>query len=79
MKIRKLTSYLLAGMIATTIISPKMAFAEETTQNVQASANIENKVTIAAKERVSVHDPSIVKDGNEYYVFGYHIEAAKSK
>jgi arabinan endo-1,5-alpha-L-arabinosidase len=79
MKIRKLTSYLLAGMIATTIISPKMAFAEETTQNVQASANIENKVTIAAKERVSVHDPSIVKDGNEYYVFGSHIEAAKSK
>jgi arabinan endo-1,5-alpha-L-arabinosidase len=79
MKIRKLTSYLLAGMIATTIISPKMAFAEETTQNVQASANIENKGTIAAKERVSVHDPSIVKDGNEYYVFGSHIEAAKSK
>ncbi len=31
-----------------------------------------------AKSRVSVHDPSIVKDGNTYYVFGSHIEAAKT-
>lgn len=30
------------------------------------------------KLRVSVHDPSIVKDGDTYYVFGSHIEAAKS-
>lgn len=28
---------------------------------------------------VSVHDPSIVKEGDTYYVFGSHIEAAKSK
>ncbi|MNO13970.1 Extracellular endo-alpha-(1-_5)-L-arabinanase precursor [compost metagenome] len=27
---------------------------------------------------VSVHDPSVVKDGETYYVFGSHIEAAKS-
>jgi len=27
---------------------------------------------------VSVHDPSIVKHGDTYYVFGSHIEAAKS-
>ncbi|WP_334077657.1 LamG-like jellyroll fold domain-containing protein [Paenibacillus sanfengchensis] len=27
---------------------------------------------------VSVHDPSIIKDGGAYYVFGSHIEAAKS-
>ena len=32
----------------------------------------------AAGTRVSVHDPSIVRDGNTYYVFGSHIEAAKS-
>jgi arabinan endo-1,5-alpha-L-arabinosidase len=30
------------------------------------------------KFSVSVHDPSIVKDGDTYYVFGSHIEAAKS-
>ncbi|MCR2823071.1 family 43 glycosylhydrolase [Lederbergia panacisoli] len=28
---------------------------------------------------VSVHDPSIIKEGDMYYVFGTHIEAAKSK
>lgn len=32
----------------------------------------------AAGTRVSVHDPSIIKDGNTYYVFGSHIDAAKS-
>ena len=36
------------------------------------------KEKIEAKTRVSVHDPSIVKDGDEYYVFGSHIDAAKS-
>jgi arabinan endo-1,5-alpha-L-arabinosidase len=30
-------------------------------------------------QNVSVHDPSIIKDGDTYYVFGTHIEAAKSK
>ena len=31
--------------------------------------------------RVSVHDPSIIKDPKtgQYYVFGSHVEAAKSK
>ena len=32
----------------------------------------------AAGTRVSVHDPSVVKAGSTYYVFGSHIEAAKS-
>ncbi len=34
----------------------------------------------AAKSRVSVHDPSVMKDENTgtYYIFGSHIEAAKS-
>lgn len=29
-------------------------------------------------QNASVHDPSIVKDGDTFYVFGSHIEAAKS-
>ena len=35
---------------------------------------------VAAKRRVSVHDPSIIKDPKSggYYVFGSHIDAAKS-
>lgn len=32
----------------------------------------------AAGTRVSVHDPSIIKADGTYYVFGSHIEAAKS-
>jgi len=32
----------------------------------------------ADKARVSVHDPSVIKDGNTYYIFGSHIEAAKT-
>ncbi len=31
----------------------------------------------AAGERVSVHDPSVVKADSTYYIFGSHIEAAK--
>jgi arabinan endo-1,5-alpha-L-arabinosidase len=31
-----------------------------------------------AFQNVSVHDPSIIKDGDTYYVFGSHIDAAKS-
>ncbi|WP_083511972.1 LamG-like jellyroll fold domain-containing protein [Amphibacillus sediminis] len=30
-------------------------------------------------QNVSVHDPSIIKEGDTYYVFGTHIEAGKSK
>lgn len=40
-------------------------------------ASTDNNV-VESKERVSVHDPSIVKDKDTYYVFGSHIEAAKS-
>lgn len=32
----------------------------------------------SAGRRVSVHDPSIIKDNGTYYVFGSHIEAASS-
>ena len=42
---------------------------------------ISNDLTVGAaanKARVSVHDPSVVKNGSTYYVFGSHIEAARS-
>ena len=32
----------------------------------------------AAGRRVSVHDPSVIKDNGMYYVFGSHIDAAQS-
>ena len=33
---------------------------------------------VFAMDRVSVHDPSIVKDGSDYYIFGSHRAFAKS-
>lgn len=33
----------------------------------------------AGKTRVSVHDPSIIKNDDTYYVFGSHIDAARTK
>lgn len=43
-----------------------------------ASAITGSFTSAAAGTRVSVHDPSIIKDGGTYYVFGSHIEAATS-
>lgn len=37
-------------------------------------ANAEESLT----KRISVHDPSIVKDGDDYYLFGTHLTNAKS-
>ena len=78
-KIKKIISCLMAGLIITSLSGTNTVFAEETSQNGQTVTTSSDKnISIEAKERVSVHDPSIVKDNNSYYVFGSHIEAAKS-
>ena len=64
MKKKNLFSFLLAGALALTGLQSNLTVRE-------ASA--------AAGTRVSVHDPSVVKDGSTYYVFGSHIEAARSE
>ncbi len=38
----------------------------------------QQRASAAAGTRVSVHDPSIIKTNGNYYVFGSHIDAAKS-
>ncbi|RVT56913.1 LamG-like jellyroll fold domain-containing protein [Niallia taxi] len=65
---------LLTATLALVLTIPSAAFAEKTNQTNLASA----KPAIPDYQDVSVHDPSIVKDGDTYYVFGSHIEAAKS-
>lgn len=40
--------------------------------------NQEEQSEVPDFQDVSVHDPSIIKEGDTYYVFGSHIEAAKS-
>jgi arabinan endo-1,5-alpha-L-arabinosidase len=45
------------------------------------SGNIQptDSSAVVNKARVSVHDPSVLKDSNgTYYIFGSHIDAAKS-
>ena len=76
--LRILISCLMATMISATLIGPSTVFAEENAQNGQSLVDNQNQQQKKVKDRVSVHDPSIVKDGNTYYVFGSHIEAAKS-
>ncbi|OBA02264.1 hypothetical protein A9P44_22145 [Paenibacillus polymyxa] len=44
-----------------------------------AMPNQNNKQDVPTFSNVSVHDPSIVKDGDTYYVFGSHIATAMSK
>ena len=63
MKKNKLLSVLLAGALMLTALPSDLPF---------------HHAYAAAGTRVSVHDPSVVKDGNTYYVFGSHIEAARS-
>ncbi|MDO4864197.1 MAG: family 43 glycosylhydrolase [Ruminococcus sp.] len=63
MKLKKLMSLVLAGCLVC---------------GTSALGRAPTRTADAAGTRVSVHDPSIVRDGSTYYVFGSHIEAAKS-
>ena len=62
-KLKKIISVLSVGVMFSSLGMRNIVFAKDSSEE---------------KIRVSVHDPSIVKDGDEYYVFGSHIEAAKS-
>jgi len=66
---------LLSAILALVLMIPSAAFAEKTKHTPPSSANTE----VPDFQDVSVHDPSIIKDGDTYYVFGSHIEAAKSE
>ena len=46
---------------------------------VKCDINAVTSEYVAQKSRVSVHDPSVIKDKNGmYYIFGSHVAAAKS-
>lgn len=62
-KVKKLMAILLTGTLISTLGFTSITSGEE---------------KLSEKSRVSVHDPSIVKKDDTYYVFGSHIEAAKS-
>jgi arabinan endo-1,5-alpha-L-arabinosidase len=81
-KFIKTTSCFIAGVVSSTFIVPNttFVFADTTTRQTTSDSTTQTQTPISAKERASVHDPSVVKDEKtgEYYVFGSHIEAAKS-
>ena len=62
-KLKKIISVLSIGVMFSSLGIGDIVFARDSSEE---------------KVRVSVHDPSIVKDGDEYYIFGSHVEAAKS-
>lgn len=62
-KLKKIISFLSIGIIFSGLGEGNIVFAKNLSEG---------------KVRVSVHDPSVVKNGDEYYIFGSHIEAAKS-
>ena len=63
---KKTVSLILSGTLMLTV------FPSLTTADFSSDA-------AAGKTRVSVHDPSIIKNGDTYYVFGSHIDAARTK
>ncbi|MCM1133825.1 MAG: family 43 glycosylhydrolase [Ruminococcus flavefaciens] len=60
--------------ILTLVISSCLLF----TGGLTGISPTDNVSAASDKSRVSVHDPSIIKDSGTYYVFGSHIDAAKS-
>lgn len=61
---------ILSGVLAAAVLLTGQSFISSAPTDTFAAVN---------KSRVSVHDPSIFKDANgTYYVFGSHIDAAKS-
>lgn len=61
--VKRIMAFAMTGVLITSLGWTQVTFSKE---------------KIAAKKRVSVHDPSIIKEGDTYYVFGSHIDAAKS-
>ncbi|WP_327205184.1 Ig-like domain-containing protein [Paenibacillus sp. Soil522] len=62
-----------------TAVSPGIADIQATSaEDSSKFDSVTVQVTKASFTKFSVHDPSIVKDGNTFYVFGSNLEAAKS-
>ncbi|SEA44105.1 arabinan endo-1,5-alpha-L-arabinosidase [Paenibacillus sp. ov031] len=73
-------SLLSSALLTTTALAPVSVFADSPgaiRSNPQVSTSIENAVP--AFRNVSVHDPSVIKVGDTFYIFGSHLQVAKSK
>ncbi|KAI7244231.1 hypothetical protein KC345_g12153, partial [Hortaea werneckii] len=67
------------GTSATPAATPTPTVAPSSTATPPATPPAAPEETAPVFTNVSVHDPSVVKNGDTYYVFGSHIAAAKSQ
>lgn len=68
-----------AGMVQDKKDKKEKPEVEEEYANADFTVNLDGIKTNTIKAGVSVHDPSIIKIGDEYYIYGSHMTAAKSK
>ncbi|MDN4603515.1 family 43 glycosylhydrolase [Paenibacillus sp. F6_3S_P_1C] len=73
-------SLLSTALLTATALAPVSVLADSSgaaSFNPQVSTSIENAAP--AFTNVSVHDPSVIKVGDTFYIFGSHLQVAKSK
>ncbi|MEK4435656.1 LamG-like jellyroll fold domain-containing protein [Paenibacillus sp. FSL K6-2862] len=78
---RYLVIALSTALLSAPALSPVSALADNTTSTAfnSQSSTILNENQLPAFKNVSVHDPSVIKVDDTYYVFGSHLQVAKSK
>lgn len=78
---RYLVIALSTALLSAPALSPVSALADNTGSTAfnSPSSTILNKSQLPAFKNVSVHDPSVIKVDDTYYVFGSHLQVAKSK
>lgn len=78
---RYLVIALSTALLSAPALSPVSALADNTASTAfnSQSSTILNKNQLPAFKNVSVHDPSVIKVDDTYYVFGSHLQVAKSK
>ncbi|WP_138493349.1 lipocalin-like domain-containing protein [Paenibacillus pinistramenti] len=79
MKKKRVMSIITFSLFSTLLVVPSVLIAANSSNSNGAAAQTSASSKPPVYQEVSVHDPSIVKAGDTYYVFGSHIEAAKSK
>ncbi|MEO2203653.1 LamG-like jellyroll fold domain-containing protein [Paenibacillus pabuli] len=78
---RYLVIALSTALLSAPALSPVSALADNTASTAfnSQSSTLLNKNQAPAFKNVSVHDPSVIKVDDTYYVFGSHLQVAKSK
>jgi arabinan endo-1,5-alpha-L-arabinosidase len=77
-RLKEFSLYAVAALATVSLIVLGIVFSTKKNTTAQVAKIAEEVQLTKPKARVAVHDPSIVKVEDTYYVFGSHIDAAKS-